>query len=421
MECLVDRFLGGGAQGEVYRASLGGAPVALKWYFPHYLTGDPGLAERLKTTIQTGPPNDRFLWPLELASHKKDSTFGYVMPLREPRFKGIIDLLKRRVDHDFWALTTACMELADGFWQLHSKGLCYRDINFGNVFFDPGSGEIRICDNDNVDKNGKPGPIGGTPRFMAPEIVRGDASPTAETDLFSLSVLLFYMLMLHHPLEGRREFEIHAFDLPAMRKIYGTEPIFIYDPDDDSNRPVPGDQENAIIYWAIYPALLRDLFTRAFTDGIRDPQHGRVRETEWRSVLSQLRDAIIYCACSRENFYDPDRLKHPTQYICWSCKKELKLPPRMCVDRNVVMLNHDTKLFPHHLDSSKAYDFGSPAAKVLQHPKDPGVWGLNNLTKENWVITASDGSIHDVGPGKSVSLTSGIKINFGNRQGEIRL
>ena len=74
-----------------------------------------------------------------------------------------------------------------------------------------------ICDNDNVGIDRKTGGgIGGTARFMAPEIVRGEAVPSSQTDLFSLAVLLFYMLVNHHPLEGAREADIRCFDLPAM-------------------------------------------------------------------------------------------------------------------------------------------------------------------------------------------------------------
>ena len=104
-----------------------------------------------------------------------------------------------RINPSFHTLTTVGFELAHSFWQLHAKGLCYRDISFGNIFFDPNNGEVRICDNDNTDVNKKPGAISGTPRFMAPEIVRGDSNPDADTDLFSLSVLLFYMFMFNHP------------------------------------------------------------------------------------------------------------------------------------------------------------------------------------------------------------------------------
>ena len=38
VNCEAEQFLGGGGQGEVYRANLGGNPVALKWYFPSQAT-----------------------------------------------------------------------------------------------------------------------------------------------------------------------------------------------------------------------------------------------------------------------------------------------------------------------------------------------------------------------------------------------
>lgn len=252
--CTVEQFLGGGGQGEVYRANLSGRPVALKWYFPHQATSEQLAA--LTTLLKMGAPNAKFLWPLELAAESGVPGFGYIMPLREPRYKGIVDLMKRRIEPSFRALATAGLELAHSFLQLHAKGLCYRDISFGNVFFDPDTGEVLICDNDNVAVDGKTqGGILGTPRFMAPEVVRGNALPSTQTDLFSLAVLLFYMLMVHHPLEGQAEAAIRCFDLPAMTKLYGTAPVFIFDPNNASNRPLPGYHDNAIAFWPIYPPI----------------------------------------------------------------------------------------------------------------------------------------------------------------------
>ena len=160
------------------------------------------------------------------------------MPLREPRYKGIVDLMKRRIEPSFRALATAGLQLAQSFLELHAQGLCYRDISFGNVFFDPDTGDIQVCDNDNVaiDGQGDSG-ILGTPRFIAPEVVRGEAAPSTQTDLFSLAVLLFYLFHIHHPLEGQKEAAIKCFDLPAMTKLYGTEPLFIFDPANASQPP----------------------------------------------------------------------------------------------------------------------------------------------------------------------------------------
>ena len=425
LPCTVEQFLGSGGQGEVYRANLNGQPVALKWYFPQYLSQDLNIRAQIENAIQCGPPSDRFLWPMDLTSEPGIKSFGYVMPLRDPHYKGIIDLMKRRIEPTFRALATAGFELADSFFQLHAKGLCYRDISWGNVFFAPDSGHVLICDNDNVDVDGnqKSGGVLGTPRFMAPEIVRGEAKPSTKTDLFSLAVLLFYILMVHHPLEGRKEAEIHAFDLPAMTKLYGTEPTFIFAPDDDSNRPVPGYQDNALVYWQIYPQFLKNLFIKAFTDGLQDP-NSRVQETEWRIAMVRLRDSIIYCPrCKAENFYDVEVLKASggKPNPCWSCQGEIRLPARLRIGKNTIMLNYDTQLFPHHVDDQKLFDFSQLVAALTQHPTNPNIWGLKNLSGDKWVITAADGTVKDVESGRSVTLAVGTKINFGKLEGEIRV
>ncbi len=421
----IESLLGAGGQGEVYRATAGGDAVAVKWYFPASATPDQRSA--LEVLVKKGPPADQFLWPLALATAPGLSGFGYIMQLRDPRYRGIVDIMKRRIEPSFRSLATAGLELANGFLQLHSRGLCYRDISFGNVFFDPNNGDVLICDNDNVtiDGTSQTG-ILGTPRFMAPEVVRGAALPSTQTDLFSLAVLLFYMLMVHHPLEGKRELDIKCLDLPAMTKLYGTEQIFIFDPQDHSNDPVPGYHDNALAFWPIYPQFVRDLFISAFTNGIRDPSNGRVRESQWRAAMVRLRDSIIYCSnCGAEAFYDLDAMKASgaaENRPCWSCAKSVSLPPRIRIGRDVlVALNHDTKLFLHHVDDACAYDFSTPVAEIVRHPTEANTWGLKNLTGGNWVCTTGDGTNRDVAPGRSVTLAAGVKIHFGKAQGEIRL
>ncbi|MEP7305869.1 MAG: serine/threonine protein kinase [Acidobacteriota bacterium] len=423
LQCRVLRLLGGGGQGEVYLADLHGKLVALKWYRP--IAATPRQQTGLEELVRKGSPDERFLWPLELAFDPQTPGFGYVMLLREPRFKSLYDLMKCRIAPSFRTLATVGLSLSDAFLRLHSQGLCYRDINFGNVFFDPDTGEVLICDNDNVAVDGEDEGVLGTPRFMAPEIVRGDARPTSQSDLFSLAVLLFYIFMVHHPLEGAQEASIKALDAPAMKWLYGTKPVFIFDPVDRCNAPVPGLHDNAVIYWSIYPQFFRDLFTKAFTDGIRDPRNGRVRESEWRATMVRLRDSIVYCpACNEQNFYDGDALKASggKAPACWACQKEVRLPPRIRIGKStIVMLNHDTRLFPHHVDDRCGYDFSEPIAEVAKHPTDARIWGLKNVSKTQWTGQIADGTTRDVPPGRSVTLAAGTRINFGQREGEIRV
>lgn len=423
--CEVNQLLGVGGQGEVHQVTIGNKAMALKWYAPDFAI--PAQRQALKDLIKKGAPTPSFLWPMELVCSPNTPEFGYVMPLRDASYKSLMDLMKRRIKNPeptFHTLATAGLHLANSYLQLHTAGLCYRDISFGNVFFHPGTGEVLICDNDNVTVNNNPtSQVLGTSHFMAPEIVRGEALPSAKTDLYSLAVLLFYMFMFHHPLEGKREADITVLDADAKAKLHGHEPLFIFDPQDRSNAPVPGYQDNPLIFWPIYPQFLRDLFIRSFTEGLRDPQYGRVRESEWRSAMVHLRNSIFYCSyCDIQNFYDINALKRAggAPPLCWKCKKPVQLPFRMRVGDSVIMLNRDTKLYPHHIDTHRRWDFSQPVAEVTAHPVDRTRWGLKNLSQEKWVLVKPDGSMQDVEVGRNAALVVGNNIQFGTTEGQIR-
>jgi hypothetical protein len=42
-----------------------------------------------------------------------------------------------------------------------------------------------------------------------------------------------------------------------MRKLYGTEPLFIFDSNDDANAPDPHYHRNALAFWTVHSLFLR--------------------------------------------------------------------------------------------------------------------------------------------------------------------
>jgi hypothetical protein len=424
--CRVVKLLGGGSQGEVYEADLNGSPVALKWYFPSWAT--VGQRRALRELVARRAPSAAFLWPLAVVTLPGLDTYGYVMPLLEDRFHPMSELMRREVEADFRSLTTTGFHLAHNVLALHAQGLCYRDISFGNVALDPGTGDVMIADNDNVAVDGAGlGGVLGTPRFMAPEVVRGEAMPGTHTDLWSLAVLLFYLFVMHHPLEGERERVDEPLDLSAMASLYGENAVFIFDPDDETNRPLPAAHENALVFWPLYPDFLRRLFTRAFTTGLRDPVGGRVREGEWRQAMIALRDLIVSCShCGAQNFADPGGGPHfsmpaapqPATTHCWSCRQPIAVPLHITVGRSVVMLNNDTRMHAHHTDPARRY-FTTVVAEVCAHPNDPNVLGLRNLSGDTWRCVIKGSSAHEVGPGHAIRLAPGSTIDFGETRGRV--
>jgi hypothetical protein len=232
---------------------------------------------------------------------------------------------------------------------------------------------------------------------------------------------------------GRKILSIHSWDAVARKKLFGTEPKFIFDPRDKSNEAVPESEDplreagaNAIIYWKIYPNFLREAFVKSFTTGLSDPDNGRVTLGQWRRLLSSLVDAILYCpSCKAENFYDQDALTNGTteRLRCWNpkCNVEIVMPFRIQIGKSIIMLSHDAKLYPHHLNQSDDFDFSEAvAAEVVPNPADPRIWGLKNCTASKWVATTAAGESKDVEPGKSIKLANETVVKFGKTEGVIK-
>jgi eukaryotic-like serine/threonine-protein kinase len=417
---VVENLLGQGSQGVVHQARLGGAPFAVKWI--RYGPGSDDLRKSISVLIQRGkPPHRSFVWPIDLVTSDQMPGFGYLMPLLESRFGSLAPILNMESNPSFRAVATIGRELVDAFSALHAAGLCYRDISFGNLRVDQEHCEVAIIDNDNVGVDGDPTLVKGTGPFMAPEILRDEALPSTATDLHSLAVLLFYLLMHGHPLLGIRADASYTWDhgghiseTELLVRNFGVHPLFIFDPDDRSNGPLPGDSVAA--WWPIYPLQVRRAFTQAFTKGLHDASlygGGRVLEGTWKPVLLGLHDSVGACpACGVPVYYDLET--HGQR--CWQCRDIMPPPPTLKAPGGTLVLADGATLTRHHLFRDR--EFRTACASVEPHPGRPGRVILRNLTDQTWTVIPDGEDPKRVAPSQRMAVRP-MQIDFGKVRGRI--
>lgn len=413
-ELEVIRKLGEGTQGEVYLVESSAGYQAVKWYKPEQATVDQRAA--ILYLVRSGPPygaaGKRFIWPRDLVTRAGSSQFGYLMDrIDTRRFAELGECWAHlKPVPNFSALCEISYQLANSYRALHLSGHCYRDISAGNLMFDPVTGDILICDNDNVGVNRQSqSQVWGTMEYMAPEIVRGEADPSTQTDLHSLAVLLFYLWVWHHPFHGEREYNFHCWDIPAKKQVYGVSPVFVFDPKDRSNSlPADPDYETARERWEYCPPVLRETFIRAFSEGLASPDR-RVTEGEWQSLFSGMKDTIAACHhCRAENFYAPGS-------TCWHCHHPLAAPPFINLRRSScdirIALSLGTTIRRRHITSSSPEEDGSEIiGTVVAHPAIAGAAGLRNNTRLAWRCTFHGGKCVEVPPGRAVPLNDGTEV-----------
>lgn len=409
--------IGEGGQGAVYEVSVDGKNYALKWYTFRF-QNKKAFKNNLQANIAGKSPDAKFLWPLYL-TEEMGGSFGYVMDLRPKNFSDFSDILNNKAQFATTDLSIlSALNIVNAFRTLHRKGLSYQDLNDGNFFIDVKTGDILICDNDNVTPSGmkNAGNIGGKPGYMAPEIVCGKAHPDMLTDCHSLAVILFKLFCRHDPLMGKAYVDSVCITEKRENELYGEKPVFIFDPNDASNRPVPGVHLNPIKLWPRYPKFLQDAFIKSFCAGMKDPNR-RLTENEWQKILIRLRNDIVQCPhCSLETCVSQADKDKGMRFNCgsvYSFPVFLELP-----DCRVPLFPGE-KLYACQISKDRD-DYVTASGEVIMNKKNPSLWGIKNLSDKTWTFATKSGEQKSVANGSVVPIASDLEIGFGGLVGVIK-
>ena len=406
-EIVVEAFLGDGGQGEVYLVSWNGGKYALKVY-KNEESSD--FRYNLKNNIDRGAPSDVFLWPKKLIDFE-DGKIGYLMDVRPNNYVSFVSYLtgknpfKNRRVMIHW-----CMELCLAFKRLHERGYSYQDLNDGSFFFDPETGALLICDNDNVTADKRNLGVLGKMRYMAPEIVRGEQMPDVHSDRFSLAVILFMALCLGNPYEGERLKEYDIIDEKAEYEMYGKKPIFVYHKTDKSNRPIRGYHSSVLKRWGYIPLYVKEAFHRTFVDGLTDRENERTTELEWLRVLSKYRDELLTCNhCGYE--YIAGFSEKKRNESCPYCGKPTKDFCTLTIGKNAIALEPGKRLYMCHVDKYSS-EYNKSVGIVIVNKNNPSLWGIRLALLEQVELQDGSGKMKTIEGTGVIPIVKNLKITF---------
>ena len=318
--------LGAGGQGQVFRASLGTTPVAVKLLRSVEVP-------RLEALRQLPPACASYATlPQAVLHHWRGGTraeaAGYVMPCIPPETSLSaarlfnFDELQRLRRFTWRDAVLAALLLAEAVAALHAEGVVIGDLNPENVIFSqaasPAGWRAVLLDSDSFQIRGAQGQrfhCGvARPLYTAPELVGCDLSRTwrePSSDHFALAVLIYQLLLHDHPYDNA--LNSAEPDLPISDKIRrGLYPHATVVPTGLKPSPArPAPQE-------VSPALA-DAFQRSFGP---EPQL-RPTAAEWVLLLRQLHRQVVPCSRTPQHH-------HPKGKPCLWCAVEQRIGQPIC-------------------------------------------------------------------------------------------
>ncbi|MBZ5728608.1 MAG: protein kinase [Acidobacteriia bacterium] len=237
-DCLLDRFeiqrlLGRGGMGEVYAAwdrEIGG-PVAVKIVgalFANRVEFRKQVRHEIQIARRIQHPNVCRVFDIHRAERPGNPPLTFLtMELLDG-----CSLHERLTAGPFTTTEAARLaaDVAAGIDAIHAAGIVHRDLKSGNIMLAERPARAVILDfglSRDLERNLLDSlsmfaskAVVGTPAFMAPEQLRGEAA-TSRSDIYALGVILFHALTGRLPFEGQTPLAIAlrrlSEDAPRLR------------------------------------------------------------------------------------------------------------------------------------------------------------------------------------------------------------
>lgn len=435
---LVKR-IGKGGQAEVWKAQ--NKKNKKVYAYKQYKHNTNNIRANIEDLISIGDFKDKngvsladtVVLPITTVDCEGDA-FGYIMEL--------VDLQDYTTIKKAWngklpsckAICKIVQNFARFFETIHSSyGMCYKDVNEGNIFFNPSTGDIKIIDNDNIGYADK-FTIKGTNDYMAPEVILG-AKPDHNSDKFSFAVFVYRLLVGGYPFEGpyTEKYCINHNLLPrdAKKIIYGSDAVFVWNPTDRRNSIENVNDpktQGQVECWRNLPDSVQDMFISTFATNLsKDRRAERTTDTDWRERFTEIENNLVKCPkCGKITFSESGK--------CFECSASLTKKKTSNAGGNNGGNNSGTS--HKHFATFRVLSAGEPKRdmtvyvsdvatgssisknlpsgnlfKVLYNKKIQKV-GLKNISSEPWIIVYADGHKEKCISGQVVVLEKDVKVRI---------
>ena len=410
--------LGKGGQGIVYKVQINDKQYAFKSYKEIFLKDLPDVKKfylNLERNAKKGPIDDIFVWPLKISTIFEDKTFGYLMNLIPSNYIEYSELVLHpdRINAKFYffGMIDCCIDLIYAMGRLFSFGLCFQDLNDGSLFIDTETGKLLICDCDNITTNNCDTFVLGKPGFMAPEIYT-KKYPNLMSDRFSLAILLFHLCFCSSPFDGvkYRNQPVDKTQDEWDKECFGTNPIYVLNKEDTSNKPNPNIHQNVLYYESFYPQYFLDAFNIIFTKGLFDESE-RIKEEDWLRIFGRLKNDLLRCPnpeC-QDMFFYKDEMPRIT---CPHCSKSFPTPILLKNNDFVICSQVGKKVYRWQVEDKVKLNRSSfePVGSFLIHEEKQRKVFLNETAGEMSLMY--NDKIYDFPNGKKCPIINGTKIKI---------
>ncbi len=384
----VDGLISNGTgQGDIYKVHNNCNEIfALKLF--HNGDNDKQL-KQIKRLIKRGKACDAFVIPMEVIKFK--GKVGYIMEYVDNGYISSTVLFNGIEEEDKiydlpWEDKLFFLKkITDAFAVLSRAKLGVIDIKFENIMINLDSYKIKILDTDTIIYKNDKSIIRGTVGFMPPKTYTKQENPNEYNDAYAIAVMIFMTLLGAHPLEGKRRNEPCNENIDMY--LFGSHPLYMFNPTDDSNRPIPQDefgrnQQQVIDKYNKYPQYFKDAMMKTFVEGLFDGVK-RTSIIEWGEIIERLYEDSYVCEnCGEEQFYGS------AFKVCSQCKQKLNKPIFMVseFDKKVALFNDLTISANDIFLTNGNHD----VFKVVPSQYD-GRFGLKNLSTEKATLIFPNG------------------------------